>query len=469
MRSITKLIRRFVGILSFSSVLILVVNLIILVVLASNQSSSSGPWTTARETEKALQKTENGYALSEEMTQTLKAENVWAIYIDNETMRVVWHTEELPAEIPVEYTISDISNLTRGYLADYPTFTGESEDGLVVVGFPKDRYWKHQNPSWDYNLIKNSPYIVLSVIGINITLIFLIYIIANTKLLRSVKPITNGIQELPTENPVYVKEKGLLSDLAADINRTAEILKSQKRDLRKKETARANWISGVSHDIRTPLSMVMGYAGQLEESAAISEEDRKKASIIRRQSIKMKNLVNDLNLASKLEYNMQPLRLEPVNLVAVARQCVVDFMNTDLDERYPMEWRTSEELSACMINGDKELLRRAVNNLINNSQSHNPDGCHIAVKVQANSKECCITVEDDGVGITDEKLEKLRTTPHYMMSDSSTSEPRHGLGLLIVQQIVRAHNGEISFDHGENRGFLVQMRFPLKGTNNMFN
>lgn len=92
--------------------------------------------------------------------------------------------------------------------------------------------------------------------------------------------------------------------------------------MQKKETARANWISGVSHDIRTPLSMVMGYAGQIEENEALPEADRKKARIIRQQSIKMKNLINDLNLASKLEYNMQPINPVPVNLVAVAgRAC----------------------------------------------------------------------------------------------------------------------------------------------------
>ena len=62
----------------------------------------------------------------------------------------------------------------------------------------------------------------------------------------------------------------------------------------------------VSHDIRTPLSMVMGYAGQIEDNESLPESERKKARIIRQQSTKMKNLINDLNLASKLEYNMQP-------------------------------------------------------------------------------------------------------------------------------------------------------------------
>ena len=273
MTSIAKLTRRFVGILILSMFLLFVVNVVILIAVASTQTPGIGPWTTAGETEAALQKTETGYILSDEMTQTLKDENAWAVYIDNDTMQVLWHTEDLPSEIPMQYTIADISSLTRGYLADYPAFTAGSESGLVVVGFPKDRYWKHMSPSWDYDFIKNSPYIALSVIGINVAVIFLIYVAANTKLLRSVRPIADGIQALPTKAPAYVKEKGLLSDLAKDINRTADILQTQRRDLRKKEAARADWISGVSHDIRTPLSMVMGYAGQLEENPQLSDEE----------------------------------------------------------------------------------------------------------------------------------------------------------------------------------------------------
>lgn len=234
MTSIAKLTRRFVGILILSMFLLFVVNVVILIVVASTQTHGIGPWTTAGETEAALQKTETGYSLSDEMTQTLKDENAWAVYIDNDTMQVLWHTEDLPSEIPMQYTIADISSLTRGYLADYPTFTAGSESGLVVMGFPKDRYWKHMSPSWDYDFIKNSPYIALSVIGINVAVIFLIYVAANTKLLRSVRPIADGIQALPTKAPAYVKEKGLLSDLAKDINRTADILQTQRRDLKKK-------------------------------------------------------------------------------------------------------------------------------------------------------------------------------------------------------------------------------------------
>ncbi|MFR5141013.1 MAG: hypothetical protein ACLTD8_00630 [Acutalibacteraceae bacterium] len=277
MRDITRLLRRFIGILLLSTVLLIALNIAIIVIVSAHQTANGRPWTMAKETAAALQKTETGYLLPNEISDELIQENAWAIYIDNETLEVKWHTENLPDTIPFSYTISDISSLTRGYIDGYPTYTGEAKDGLVVVGYPKDRFWKHMSPSWDYYFIKNAPSIVLIVIAVNVFLIFLIYMIANSKLLKSVRPITNGIQALPSGEPVSVKEQGILSELAKKINRTSGILQEQKRDLQKKETARANWISGVSHDIRTPLSMVMGYAGQIEENEALPEADRKKS------------------------------------------------------------------------------------------------------------------------------------------------------------------------------------------------
>ena len=201
MKDITKLIRRFVGILLLSTILVIVLNIIILAVISTSQTANGRPWTTAKKTAEALQETETGYILSGDISDQLNRENAWAIYIDNDTLEVKWHTENLPDTVPLQYTISDIASLTRGYIDGYPNYTGESENGLVFVGYPKDRYWKHMYPSWYYNFIKNAPYTVLIVIGVNIFLIFLIYIIANSKLLKSVKPITNGIKALPYCEP----------------------------------------------------------------------------------------------------------------------------------------------------------------------------------------------------------------------------------------------------------------------------
>ncbi|MBU3874951.1 HAMP domain-containing histidine kinase [Faecalicatena sp. AGMB00832] len=465
MKSIPKLIRRFFSVLLISLFLILFLNFALLYLVTARSRANAGGWDMADKVSAALIKNENGqYILGtnegQDMGQILKTGNTWAILIDKNNLEVTWHSEDLPSEIPLKYDINMISFLSRAYLKDYPTTTSNHSDGLIVLGFPKDRYWKHIYNTFDYQIIANAPKLLWLFLTVNLFLILFIYLTVTTKLLKTLGPIVDGIQTLPDGQEVYIKEIGLFSEIAQAINRTSEKLRTQERKLRKQEQARANWIAGVSHDIRTPLSMIMGYAGQLEDSPALNQEQHEKAAVIQQQSIRMKNLINDLNLASKLEYNMQPLHTELSDIIPIIRQTVVDFMNLDVENKFPIDWEIDESLTMCMALADKELLKRAVSNLIINAQVHNPQGCILHISVIYQDEICSILVEDDGIGISEEQLLALKNTPHYMLCDSNTNGQRHGLGLMIVRQIAQAHGGTLEFDHGKNGGFLAVIRIP---------
>lgn len=467
MKSMVHLVKRFCFILAVAVIVLLVLNFALFVAVSYRQVGNGGAWKTAEETAQALKSMEDGrYELSQEGRKILEGFHAWAILVEDGTGNVIWHSDDLPEQIPMQYTAADLASAVRGYIRDYPTTVSSCGDDLLILGHPKDAYWKLMWNTFDYHMIADFPKLLLLFFVGNILCIFVIYFTAVSGILRSVRPIAEGIEALPEKNDVYVRERGLLCDLAAAINRVSEKLRIQERQLRKKETARANWIAGVSHDIRTPLSMVMGYAGQMEENFALPIEERKKAGIIRQQSVRMKNLVNDLNLSSRLEYNMQPLKQEPINLVAVARQAAVDFMNLDSEGKYTLEWRTEETLPSCVICGDRDLICRAIANVITNAQVHNPDGCMIAVKVRREKGEAQVIIEDDGVGVTQGQLDSIRNAPHYMMSDSSTGEQRHGLGLLIVRQIAGVHHGNVEFSHGERGGFRVKISLPQEEVTN---
>ena len=137
MKSVPKLIRRFVGIMLLSSLLLIILNFALLGIYTLNQAPNGSPWITAQEVADDLSENENGYVLSEDMARELQNTNVWAVFIENATMKVAWQTDNLPETVPMTYTVSDIANLTRGYIDGYPTFTGEAENGLAVLGYPK--------------------------------------------------------------------------------------------------------------------------------------------------------------------------------------------------------------------------------------------------------------------------------------------------------------------------------------------
>lgn len=464
-KSILKLVSRFVMIIVCSLLVLFVLNICLFIGVSFQGMASGGGWQATEELTEELQENGDGtYFVSERGKQILAERDAWAVLVQDGTGDVVWCSENLPAEIPLHYTAAQISADTLGYIEDYPTTTAARENDLLIMGHPKETYWKSMWNTYDLSLIKNLPRNAVMIFLVNLLVVFLIYAFSTSGIVRYIRPLIRGIEALPEER-VYVREKGLFTDLAHSVNEASEKLKIQEQEIKKKERARANWISGVSHDIRTPLSMVMGYAAQMEDDAELPDEARKRAQMIRLQSVKMKNLVNDLNLASKLEYQMQPLHMERISLAAVVRQTVAEFANLDFEEKYPICFEAKEGSGSGMIRGDKDLLCRAIGNILTNSQVHNPDGCGIMVETDAGDGAFVIRLEDDGIGIGEEELQKLQSTPHYMMSDGGVEEPRHGLGLLIVRQIVAAHGGTVLLDHGrqeEKGGFAVEMHFPIK-------
>lgn len=459
MRNILKLIQRFTGIIIISIFLLLILNIVLYSFLVSKKLKNIFPEKITHKISKNLTFQDNKYSLPDNDLSELKKQNVWAILIDDKTKKVIWHTDNLPDDIPREYTISDIAIFSHGYLKNYPVFSSKKDNSIFVAGFPKTSYWRY-TVTTKIDTIRNLPFSILKVLIINLLFLFFIYMVINSKLLNSLKPLIKGIKNLSDDIPVNIKEKGILSELSKNINKTSLILQNRKEMLQNKETARANWIAGVSHDIRTPLSMIIGYADQLKASKNMTDENNRKLSIILKQSNRIKSLVNDLNLASKLEYNMQPINRKAENAVSIARQVAVNFLNMNIDEKYPIIWDTEENLNSCLINVDKDLIKRALENLIQNSINHNENGCKIYISVKEKENSCIISIEDDGTGISDTQIQKLNTTAHYMLCDTNTKEQRHGLGLLIVKQILEVHNGEMMINHSNYGGFKVDLIIP---------
>ena len=257
---------------------------------------------------------------------------------------------------------------------------------------------------------------------------------------------------MPSGKKTQLVERGELAEINAKLNKVAKTL--QRRD-----RARANWISGISHDIRTPLSMVLGYSSNLEESRELNTEQREKIVAIRQQATKIKQLIEDLNLTSKLEYDMQPLRIEEISPVELARQVVCDFLDSGLDESFSIDFQSDEESELHYMLGDEALLKRAITNLLQNSIGHNPNGCTITISVSCMDRHTEIIVADNGVGVTAEKLQELNTKTHYLESTDEKLNLRHGLGVLLVRQIVDAHRGTMKTESAPNCGYKTTLVF----------
>ena len=266
-------------------------------------------------------------------------------------------------------------------------------------------------------------------------------------------PILQGIQNLSHGKAEHLAEQGELAEINAGLNRAADYM-------RQKDNTRAEWIRGVSHDIRTPLSMVLGYASELEDDCDLPPNARKQAGIIRRESEKMKRLIDDLNLTTKLEYALQPVHFKDVDWVETSRQAVSEVLNSGLDSRYEIVFAEMQPGRSIHLLGDDGLLRRMLDNLIRNSITHNPHGCRISVSVGEENGRCLCTVSDDGIGIEPERLKVLNRGNDITSTQGSDEKNEHGLGLKLVMQIVKAHRGTVSFSGSTPHGLEVRISLP---------
>lgn len=454
MKGMTKILSRYVLSAAGVALILLVVNLAALVAWTAQSDKKVQKDYDIAQIADSLVRSGGGYTFSEAAKRKIEKSHQWAMLIDNSSGMVIWSLNQ-PSEVPQSYTISDVASFTRWYLNGYPVTVWKHPDGLLVLGGEKDSVWKYSITE-PMAVIDNAGGWITVILILNGLVAVLLALLFGLRLFRSLKPLTKGIEDMAEKRPVELSASGLLGDLAAGINKTSAQLTRQEAALSKRDSARTTWIAGVSHDIRTPLSLVMGYASQLEDDPELSQSKREQAGIIRRQSERIKTLVNDLNLASKLEYDMQPIRRDTIALATLLRQIAADFINSGLSDNYFIDVIIRENAQNAMVNGDEELLRRAVSNLIANSIRHNPNGCAIKVTLDKDMGNCSLSVSDSGVGFTQEMLDDLNHPK------SSVPLENHGLGLTIVRQIIKVHGGTTEFRNFSGGGCTVVLCLPIK-------
>ena len=388
--------------------------------------------------------------LTDDAVQKLRQYNIWAMYL-TPSGECFW-TLDVPEEVPQNYNVQDVALFSKGYLEDYPVFVWNTDEGLLILGYPKDSYMKITSNYYSIEAIQKIPFYVMGMLGMDALCLFLAYYFSKRRIIQNTEPIVEAIETLANGKPASLHIDGELSEIAGSVNKASQIISRQNE-------ARANWISGVSHDIRTPLSMIMGYASRIAADEAASDAVREQAEIVRRQSVKIKELVQDLNLVSQLEYEMQPLHKEQIRLSKLIRSYVAELLNSGISDAYTIEIDIAPEVENAMLECDARLISRAINNLVQNSIKHNPQGCKVQLSLKSTGKTLILAVADNGVGLTPEKLQELKEKPHYMESTDERLDLRHGLGLLLVRQIVEAHGGSIRIDSAPMQGYVVALSF----------
>lgn len=378
------------------ALLTVIFNIMLLISAALVYVNTDSQYIGGGDVMEALTLTQGGYVLDSAMEEEFAQKNQWAMLLD-ENGRVIWSIRK-PEELEDAYSRSQIARMSKWYLKGYPVQMRVWEDRIMIVGMQKETMWK-------YNVEFSIPWMYF------VKQIILVFFLINLAWIVVLAFVFT------------------------------------KRFTRDRERARIEWIAGISHDIRTPLAVVMGYADTLERSTELTEETRQQAAVIRHQSVIMKELIADLNLTSRLEYSMQALRKEKVRPAEMIRSVAVSFLNDFAREDLKIDVQIESDAEKLYVMADRQLLVRVFRNLINNSIKHSgkSESVEILITMWKEKGKCCIRLKDNGVGYSEENLRRLSSKK----KDAASENIR---GLEIVKKIILAHGGKIQFGNGEEGG-----------------
>lgn len=384
------------------------------------------------------------------VAEELRRSNAFAMIIDN-SGNIVWDIDK-PCELPDSYTLKQISDFSKWYLEDYPVATYEHPLGLLVIGHAKDSIVKY-NLSLDRNYFTSFLSGCVLIFLINSFVMVLLFWRNTLKIKKSVTPILSSISAIGKNEDYVLPEEGEFAEICKSLNKV-------NQQVNQKELVRAEWISGISHDTRTPLSVMLGYAENLADDPALPASARNRADIISRHCIRLRNLIADLNLSSKLEYSLQPVNQTNINLAELLRVIAGSYYNKFPDSKYTFGINIDEDCYCAAFCGDESLLTRMFENIIQNSILHNAEGCAITLDLKRDKYNLFkVTVADNGCGLDEDFIEKLNSSEELPFSVSGNLEAGHGLGLRLVKQITKAHSIQIRFRNKEDSGLIVELYF----------
>ena len=222
--------------------------------------------------------------------------------------------------------------------------------------------------------------------------------------------------------------------------------------------AEKQFTSDASHELRTPTSVILAQCSFVEKHGDGIEDYREAIQVIDRQARKMSLLIERLLEMTRLDLGTQKLRVDRVDL---SDMCTVLCEEQDTGER---RISISTEIEdGVTVAGDQLLLSRVIVNLLDNARKYGKENGHIFLRLYKKKEFAVLEVEDDGIGIEKDRLEKIWQR-FYQADGSRGTGSGLGLGLSMVQQIVRLHGGELSVESTAGAGSLFTVCLNLDMT-----
>lgn len=407
----------------------------------------NSPETFVRNFEKYMYDDNGILALSEEGYELLQESGAWMQVLND-------YGEEIsninsPSDAPKKYTPFDMVNNYKYEERPYINFMLEknlsSGHVNVILALPNNNIERVTlNFSLDSVMYQTKIIIIITLIIDAIIALIFGYLFSR-KLTKPISEIITNIDILSKGNyNLYTKEKGIYKAVFENINDLSSTLRENENQRKELESMREEWLANITHDIKTPLASIQGYAEIISDKdyEFTRDEMQEYTEIIYSKSKYIRELVDELNLSTRLKNNALSLNKQNTNLVALLRNVVIDILNDSRYENRNIEFNSNIDVIEKEV--DVMLLKRALTNLIFNAVVHNNESVQVKVEIKKIDK-INISIKDNGNGINTKDLKHIFDR-YYRGTNTGEVHKGSGLGMAISKEIINNHGGEIQIN-----------------------
>ncbi len=392
--------------------------------------------------------------------EKLQESQLWLQILDSNGNRVYGFSE--PEDHKNYYSKFELlalvdQNSSSNGTVYFNTIKNNKNDYLYIIYFPLNV--SKVNMFFDGTKFRGGKSIIFSIIGIIFLIILISGIVYGYWVTKCISNITSAVSDVAKRSYLPINIKGVFADVYDSLNILNEEIHRSDNIQKKTDIMREEWISNITHDLKTPLSPIKGYAELLTDNSIThsSEKVHKYASIMLKNIEYTNTLINDLKLTYKLKNGIIPLNKKNGDLVRFLKELSIDILNYPEYESNIVEFKS--DIDTINFVFDYTLLKRAFSNLIINAFTYGNKDTKVCVHITLN-ENIEIIISDNGKGMSREEVSNLFNR-YYRGTNTNRRIEGTGLGLAITKQIIEVHGGDISVESTLGLGSSFHIFFPI--------
>ena len=233
-------------------------------------------------------------------------------------------------------------------------------------------------------------------------------------------------------------------------------IRQQHKDILQNARMRQEFTANVSHELKTPLTAISGYAELIEAGMASPEDAQRFAAGIHKNSDRLLTLINDIIRLSQLDGPNEETTFERLNLYELARNCVDNLQMNAAKHHVTVSLQGKD----CFLMANRQMMEELLYNLCDNAIRYNRENGSVLVEVAPTEENAMLRVSDTGIGISKEHQERIFERFYRVDKSRSKSTGGTGLGLAIVKHIIAIHKAKLDLKSEKGKGTQITVLFP---------